>query len=293
MNLNNAPRSLLLRVPGLGVKNVERILQARRWSSIRLQDLIRLRVPLQKVMPFIEASDHHPRRDLESDDLIDRVSTARAPNGPVRAGRSVGVGRPVVKQITFEPTFKEWQQAARAALTSELEPDQIAWHPSDSQPTLDLFAESTRAVAGTMTSAVKTRQPVIRVPGAFLTVARVVALHSNETKWSLLYRVLWRLTHGEAKLLEMPTDADVIALNHLAKEVNKDAYRMRQYIRFRETQLEGRTWFVAWYEPEHDSVHLNEKFFTDRFTNLRLVHPHAQTVHALGWRSHSIEPRRG
>ncbi|MEO6034388.1 MAG: UdgX family uracil-DNA binding protein, partial [Verrucomicrobiota bacterium] len=28
-------------------------------------------------------------------------------------------------------------------------------------------------------------------------------------------------------------------------------------------------WFVAWYEPEHDSVHLNQNFFADRFSNMR------------------------
>ncbi len=72
VNLNKAPRSSLLRVPGLGVKNVEKILQARRWSSIHLRDLIRLRVPLKKAMPFIEVADHHPGRELESDDLLGR-----------------------------------------------------------------------------------------------------------------------------------------------------------------------------------------------------------------------------
>jgi putative DNA modification/repair radical SAM protein len=70
VNLNKAQKHQLLRVPGLGVKNVDRILQARRWSAIRLQDLVRLRVPLKKVMPFVETSDHRPKiLDLESDRL--------------------------------------------------------------------------------------------------------------------------------------------------------------------------------------------------------------------------------
>lgn len=73
INLNKASRDLMLRVPGLGVKNVDRILQARRWSSIRLQDLIRLRVPLKKTMSFIEVADHHPQ-DLDRDDLFARLA---------------------------------------------------------------------------------------------------------------------------------------------------------------------------------------------------------------------------
>jgi putative DNA modification/repair radical SAM protein len=73
IDLNKASRFLLLRVPGLGVKNVDRILQARRWSSVRLQDLIRLHVPLKKVLPFILAPDHQPR-DAERNKLFARLA---------------------------------------------------------------------------------------------------------------------------------------------------------------------------------------------------------------------------
>ncbi len=175
-----------------------------------------------------------------------------------------------MKAIAFEPTFEGWQPAAREALRAELPPSEVAWSSSASEPSLDLFTvppAATKVVSAR--AAVKTARSAFRVPAAFLGIARVIALHSDEAKWPLLYRVLWRLTHGEPKLLEIPTDADVIGLRHFEKEVHKDAYRMRQYIRFRETQLEGEPWFVAWYEPEHDSVHLNEKFFADRFTNMR------------------------
>jgi predicted DNA-binding helix-hairpin-helix protein len=51
---------LLLRVPGLGVRNVDRILRIRRWHSITVADLTRLRVPLKKTLPFIIAADHRP-----------------------------------------------------------------------------------------------------------------------------------------------------------------------------------------------------------------------------------------
>ena len=75
VDLNKAERHLLLRVPGLGVKNVDRIIQARRWSPIRLQDLLRLKVPLKKAMPFIETADHHPHRlDLDEKRLAHRFA---------------------------------------------------------------------------------------------------------------------------------------------------------------------------------------------------------------------------
>jgi DNA polymerase len=107
------------------------------------------------------------------------------------------------------------------------------------------------------------------IPARFLDLAKFVSRHSDREKWALLYRVLWRLTHGERELLENPSDADVIALNHCEKEVRKDAYRMTAFLRFREVATEHGAWFVAWYEPEHDTVDLNSDFFVDRFANMR------------------------
>ena len=75
VNLNSAPRHLLLRVPGLGVKNVDRLVQARRWQKIRLHDLTRIRVSLKKVMPFIETLDHTPTgHGLEDENLRARFA---------------------------------------------------------------------------------------------------------------------------------------------------------------------------------------------------------------------------
>ena len=59
-DVNLAPREMLLRVPGLGTRNVDRILAARRYTRLRLADLLRLRVPMKKVLPFIIAADHTP-----------------------------------------------------------------------------------------------------------------------------------------------------------------------------------------------------------------------------------------
>jgi putative DNA modification/repair radical SAM protein len=71
IDLNKAPREMLLRIPGLGVRNVDRIIWIRRWHSIRLDDLTRLRVPLSKAMPFIIVTDHTPRL-LERETVISR-----------------------------------------------------------------------------------------------------------------------------------------------------------------------------------------------------------------------------
>jgi putative DNA modification/repair radical SAM protein len=61
VDLNRAPREALLRVPGLGTRNVERILRLRRWHTLRVADLTRLHLRLRKVLPFIVTPDHKPR----------------------------------------------------------------------------------------------------------------------------------------------------------------------------------------------------------------------------------------
>jgi putative DNA modification/repair radical SAM protein len=57
IDVNRASREQLLRVPGLGVRNVERILRARRVRAIRLSDLRTMRVPLRKAEPFVITAD--------------------------------------------------------------------------------------------------------------------------------------------------------------------------------------------------------------------------------------------
>jgi putative DNA modification/repair radical SAM protein len=71
VDVNRAPREMLLRVPGLGTKAVGRLLKSRRWRSIMLDDVARLTVSVAKVRPFIIAADWRPvlltdRVDLQS-----------------------------------------------------------------------------------------------------------------------------------------------------------------------------------------------------------------------------------
>ena len=70
VDINKASREQLLRVPGLGPRNVQRILQSRCFHRLRLADLQRMRVSLDKVRPFIITQDHTPRLlDQESETL--------------------------------------------------------------------------------------------------------------------------------------------------------------------------------------------------------------------------------
>ncbi len=73
MDVNRAPRERLLRVPGMGVKSVDRLIRARRHQRLRLADLARLRLPMAKVAPFVVAADHQPGGLLDSARLAQRL----------------------------------------------------------------------------------------------------------------------------------------------------------------------------------------------------------------------------
>jgi putative DNA modification/repair radical SAM protein len=60
VNVNRADREMLLRVPGLGTRSIDRILTTRRHHSLRLDDVARIAGSIDKVRPFIEAIDWTP-----------------------------------------------------------------------------------------------------------------------------------------------------------------------------------------------------------------------------------------
>ena len=70
LDVNRASREQLLRVPGLGVGSVERILTARRHGRLWWSDLLQMRLPLARVRHFLVAHDRAaaPSR-LDSADL--------------------------------------------------------------------------------------------------------------------------------------------------------------------------------------------------------------------------------
>ena len=68
VDIQTASRETLLRVPGLGVRNVDRILKIRRYT--RLADLVQLRVSLAKVQPFLMTADHNPSSYLLDSDAL-------------------------------------------------------------------------------------------------------------------------------------------------------------------------------------------------------------------------------
>lgn len=61
VDLNRDARERLLRVPGLGLRTVERLIELRRRQKVRLDHLLALRARLDQAKPFVVCSDYRPR----------------------------------------------------------------------------------------------------------------------------------------------------------------------------------------------------------------------------------------
>ena len=60
VDVNTAPRESLLRVPGIGYRNVERILKIRKYHPLLVGDLRKLNVRTKSALPYLVAVDHLP-----------------------------------------------------------------------------------------------------------------------------------------------------------------------------------------------------------------------------------------
>jgi DNA polymerase len=152
--------------------------------------------------------------------------------------------------------FAEWRAKARALLAAAVPPEEIAWSTGDA-PTL-FAAEPVPAAAA----------PALLIPRAFLKLAETAIRHRDPERFALLYKLLWRIAQGERGLLEIDSDAEVISARALARQVERDAYCMKAYLRFREIDAGTGPHYLAWFEPEHRVLDLVAPFFTKRFASL-------------------------
>jgi uracil-DNA glycosylase len=100
-------------------------------------------------------------------------------------------------------------------------------------------------------------------------LVHLVHCHRDPERHALLYRLIWRLRHGEPRLLSNPADPLVHRLQQLAKAVRRDLHKMHAFLRFRRTlAADGSEHFVAWFEPDHFILDATAQFFVDRFRSL-------------------------
>ncbi len=160
-------------------------------------------------------------------------------------------------------TFDKWRKEARQLLGAGVPPSAVHFDGSGQR---GLFPPTSLPKRDRSAAPADRRRSPARVPPTFLHAARVAACHRAADRFELLYRVLWRLQHGEPRLMEIATDDDVHRLHRLAQAVRRDSHKMKAFVRFaRVVDDEGKERFVAWHRPDHRVLRLTAPFFARRF----------------------------
>ena len=152
-----------------------------------------------------------------------------------------------------------FRSEARQLLAHQVAPDEVEWQleaPTD--PFLDPElpqASRPRNVARAATAI---------VPASFTRLCEFVVMHRDPARFSLLYRLLWRLVH-EPNLRNDPVDADVLQAQHMAHAVRRDIHKMKGNLRLRPLRdARGEPLEAACYEPAHHVVEAVAPWFAKK-----------------------------
>jgi uracil-DNA glycosylase len=162
--------------------------------------------------------------------------------------------------LSSHTDFAGWRDAARDFALKGIPPEDLTWNVSGVSSSLfdDLSIVDQAPHPSEM----------LKVPPAFLELADVVVLHRDPARFSLLYRVLWRM-RAEPRLLSVAVDPDIAQLHAMAKSVSRDLHKMKAFVRFREAPYADPPTLIAWFEPTHHIVERVAPFFVRRFATLR------------------------
>ena len=166
-------------------------------------------------------------------------------------------------------SFDTWRQQARWLLSHQINPDQVSWSV---QQDADLFASDTDypAEPGPFRA---------RIPLELLELLQNASQYCGDQRWTLLYEVLWRVSHGDRTAM-LAGDKLGSELHRRLKQVSREAHHLHAFLRFvalpvmdsaedvaaRAALLDMTRLpeYVAWHEPAHDILHTASEHFIGR-----------------------------
>lgn len=168
-------------------------------------------------------------------------------------------------RLANEIDIAGFRAEARSLLTRQVPPHEVSWtaEPTGEGPRVAELspAQEPRSAA---------RAAAAIVPPSFLRLCELVVLHRDPDRFTLLYRLLWRLVH-EPGLRGDPVDDDLVQAQHMAQAVRRDIYKMKTGLRFRALQPDGRARQLAWYEPAHHIVETVAPWYAKRTPDIDWV----------------------
>ncbi|CAE6891506.1 UdgX family uracil-DNA binding protein [Paraburkholderia domus] len=181
-----------------------------------------------------------------------------------------------MKRIPIELSFTAWRRAARALLRQGVEPSQIEWVESgderEAPGTAGIASVATPGAPDTESDPATTGASGIgttalaapAIPRELLSWLKTAACFRAPDRWALLYRILWRWTHGERHVLDL-NDADGALLDQRIRAVEHETEDLLTLTLFRRRDPSmGPPEFVGWYEPHHDLLERAAARFAER-----------------------------
>jgi probable DNA metabolism protein len=165
--------------------------------------------------------------------------------------------------------FASWRAESRALLHAGVRPDDVDWNDGLQR---SLFDEEQRPPTRGDATAIDTA----RVPQRFLESAEVACDHADPARFAVLYRLLWKITHGAHDVTDDPFDADAGRLATMVREVYAEEHDMHAFVRFRRAGAAGggaqpnesaEQW-IAWYAPAHRVLGRVAPFFMRRYPSM-------------------------
>jgi probable DNA metabolism protein len=171
--------------------------------------------------------------------------------------------------LDCDDLFDTWRQQARWLLSHQVNPDQVSWSVKEDA---DLFAsdDAYPEHMGPFQA---------RVPLELVQLLQNAAQYSGEQRWSLLYEVLWRVSHGDRTAM-LAGDKLGSELHRRLKQVSREAHHLHAFLRFialpasplpkdlavKAALLETQALpeYVAWHEPAHDILRTASEHFIGR-----------------------------
>jgi len=155
--------------------------------------------------------------------------------------------------------FSQWRQQARWLLSHQVDPSQVSWN---GEREADLFSapHGLPAEPGPFQS---------RIPQALPPLLESASQYLGEQRWSLLYEVLWRVSHGDRTAM-LAGDAIGSELHRRTKQVSREAHHLHAFLRFVERpEADDGPAYVAWHEPAHDILERAAVHFVGRMGRQR------------------------
>jgi DNA polymerase len=178
---------------------------------------------------------------------------------------------PELHAMQSAPEFEAWRLKARQLLAAGTAPEHVHWDDATQASLFDHDPAPLHSVGSGPGVYARTEDTAangpIRIPSRLRALLEACACHRDPRGHAVMYRLLWRATHGERDLLDDAADDDVRASAQMAKSVDRDCHKMHAYVRFREVPATARAGvhFVASYTPEHRILGRATPFFVERF----------------------------